>query len=456
MLTLRPCKDDELEAFKRLEDEHHEMGTTHSGGDTMRLIVEEDGHAVALMVWGSGSYRLKERDEYVGWTPALRASRQKLVVCNRRFTLLVPAGTRPNLASQILGLAVRELPGLWLKRFGYVPLLAETFCDIEAHAGTCYKAAGWTPLGKTRGFSRTRQSRDWYVPNGRPKTLWVKELRPDARELMLAPHPPAECAKACDCDSYGVLPLALGPSATLHEALSHVPDPRRSNRHFLIGTMLTLATMGMMSGAWTLSAIVRFCNRLTIPQRKQVGLPRAKGGSYRPVPSYKAFYNLLRQLDPDEYAKALTAWLSAHAGTLPRQLALDGKFLPNALGVVTAWEPEEGRPLGVAFATAKEGDGEHCELRTARKLLSWMPLENATVTADALHCQNETAQEIVARGGEYLLQAKNNRKAVLDAARRSAAAAEAAGTGEKTTRPTPATAASNAASPSSARSPATP
>jgi len=368
----------------------------------------------------------------------------------------VPAGTRPNLASQILGLAVRKLPGLWLERFGYEPLLAETFCDIEAHAGTCYKAAGWTPLGRTRGFSRTRQSRDWYVSNGRPKTLWVKELRPDARDAMIAAHPPAECAKACDCDSYGVLPLALGPSATLHEALSHVPDPRRSNRHFLIGTMLTLVTMGMMSGAWTLAAVVRFCDRLKLRQRKELGLPRAKNGTYRPVPSYKAFYNLLRQLDPDEYAKALTAWLSAHAGTLPRQLALDGKFLPNALGLVTAWDPEAGRPVGVAFATQKEGDGEHCELRTARKLLSWMPLENALVSADALHCQNETARDIVAQGGEYLLQAKDNRKAVLAAARRSAAAAEAAGTGKKTTRPTPATAASNAGSPSSARSTATP
>ena len=457
MLTLRICKDEELEAFKRLEDKHHQMGRTHSGGDTMRLFVEEDGKPVALMVWGSASYRLKERDEYVGWTPSLRAARQKLVVANRRFTLLAEAGSRPNLASQVLGLAVRKLPEMWLEQFGYMPLLAETFCDIEAHAGTCYKAAGWTPLGKSKGFSRTRRYRDWYVPNGRPKTLWIKELRPGALDLMLAPQPPPECAKACDCDAHGILPLALEPSATLHEALSHVPDPRRGNRHFGIGTMLTLLTMGVMSGAWNLPGVLRFCKRLTMRQRAELGLPRQKGSrTYRPIPSYSAFYNLLRQLSPDAYGQALTAWMSAQAGTLPRQLALDGKFLCNALGIVTAWDPEDGRPLGVAFATQKEGDGDNCELRTARKLLSWVPMENATVTADALHCQNETAQDIVARGGEYLLQAKGNRKAVREAAQRSAAAAEAAGTVKKTTRPTAATAASSAGPRTSAPPPATP
>ena len=456
MLTLRPCRDEELEDFKRLEDEHHEMGQTHSGGNTMRLIAEDDGQKVALMVWGSASYRLKERDVYVGWTAALRAARQKLVVANRRFTLLVPAGSRPNLASRVLGLAVRELPGLWRERFGYEPLLAETFCDIEAHAGTCYKAAGWTPLGRTQGFSRTRQTRDWYAFHGKPKTLWVKELRPGARDLMIAAVPPPECAKACDCDAYGVLPLPLGPTATLHEALCRVRDPRKSNRHYPIGTMLTLLTMGMMSGAWSLPAVLRFCHRLTLRQRGELGLPRRKDGSYRPIPSYSAFYNLLGQLDPDEYARALTAWMSAHAGLLPRQLAVDGKFLSNALGLVTAWDPEADRPVGVAFATQKEGDGDQCELRTVRKLLSWVPLENATVTGDALHCQNETAQTIVARGGEYLLQAKGNREAVRKAALRSLAAAEAMGTGGKTTRPTAATAASNAGSPGSAGRETTP
>ena len=85
-----------------------------------------------------------------------------------------------------------------------------------------------------------------------------------------------------------------------------------------------------------------------------------------------------------------------------------------------------------------------------------MPLENATVTADALHAQNQTAQEIVARGGEYLLQAMGNRAAVRTAALRSLAAAEALGTGKKTTPPTADTAATNAESRKSAASSAIP
>ena len=43
MLTLCPCKEEEVEAFNRREDKHHEMAKTHSGCDTMRLFAEEDG-----------------------------------------------------------------------------------------------------------------------------------------------------------------------------------------------------------------------------------------------------------------------------------------------------------------------------------------------------------------------------------------------------------------------------
>jgi hypothetical protein len=33
-------------------------------------------------------------------------------------------------------------------------LLAETFTDIEAFEGTCYKAAAWQPCGITKGCGR--------------------------------------------------------------------------------------------------------------------------------------------------------------------------------------------------------------------------------------------------------------------------------------------------------------
>ena len=39
-------------------------------------------------------------------------------------------------------------------------------------------------------------------------------------------------------------------------------------------------------------------------------------------------------------------------------------------------------------------------------------LTNAVITADALHCQRDTAREIVAKGGDYILQVKDNQKTV--------------------------------------------
>ncbi|WP_018289815.1 Druantia anti-phage system protein DruA [Verrucomicrobium sp. 3C] len=58
--------------------------------------------------------------------------RLKLIVQNRRFLLFAPKGQAPNLASQALGAALRALPGQWRDRFGYTPLLTESFTDPEA------------------------------------------------------------------------------------------------------------------------------------------------------------------------------------------------------------------------------------------------------------------------------------------------------------------------------------
>ena len=430
MLKIRKIRDEEKPRFNKLEGEYHYMGETHSGGDTLRLVFEEDGEWKALMVWGSACYRLKDRDEWIGWTPTARAERQKLVVQNRRFTIPARKGAEPNLASQALALATRELPRLWREAFGYEPLLAETFCDMEVSSGTCYRAAGWTPLGKTKGFTRTRQSRDFYVPNDRPKSLWVKPLRKDAVALMGGTELPRECAKGADSDAWGVLPLQDAACESLHEALCRVPDPRKPNASFHIGSLLSILAMGVMSGHRDLAGIVRMGQRLTQRQRVMLGLPRygkraaRVGGvpsNYRKTPSVSAMRNLLMQLDADALARVLGEWLRANEGRLPRQLAMDGKFIGDVVGVVSITDVETGVPVAMGVASEKKGEGERCEQRVAQRLVRSLELTGALVSSDALHCQNETNRGIVEAGGEALVQVKGNQPSALASAKAIAA-----------------------------------
>ena len=408
----------EHKRFDSLLGSYHYLGESRAVGDSMRMVAEIAGEWVGLLMWGSAAYRLKARDEFIGWTPTQRAQRQKLIVQNRRFLLLGERGEHPNLASYILGAVVRELPRLWFEAFGYEPLLAETFTDIEAYEGTCYKASGWQALGLTKGYSRHRA--DFYVPNDRPKKLWVRQLCKDAPARLRAMDLPELCRKGARSDADGVLPLQKQQIESLYQALRTVPDPRASNRTFHIGSILTIVAMAIFSGHHNLVQIVRFANRLRIDQRRQLGLPRfSPDSSYRKVPSYKVFYNLLRKIDIDAFAQCLSQWLARHAGTLPTALALDGKFIRNTVGVVCLVDHETGVPRAMAKASHKEGEGQDCELKAAQRIIrAESDLSNTLITADALHCQRQTAGEIVERGGEFILQVKDNQKTVHQLAAR--------------------------------------
>ena len=411
-VQIRVIKARERKRFEELMGEYHYLGEGHSAGDTMRMVAERDGEWVGLLMWGSACYRLKPRDEHIGWTSTQRAQRQKLIVQNRRFALLSDRGQNPNLASHILGAAIRELPRLWFEAFGYQPLLAETFSDIEAFEGTCYRAAGWQPLGLSKGYSRHRA--DFYVLNERPKKLWVRELRPNATSLLRAMTLPDACIKGAQSDADGVLPIKQPQVESLHEALCKVPDPRARNRTFHIGAVLTIVAMAIFSGHTNLMQIVRFANRLHNDQRKELGLPIfKKGSSYRKVPSYKVFYNLLRILDIDAFAQCLSQWLSQHSGTLPAALALDGKFIRDTVGVVCLVDHETGVPRAMIKASKKEGEGKDCEIKAAQRMIESQPdLSNTVTTADALHAQRRMASGIVERGGEFIVQVKDNQKTV--------------------------------------------
>ena len=144
-----------------------------------------------------------------------------------------------------------------------------------------------------------------------------------------------------------------------------------------------------------------------------MGLPRKKNTLFYRVPGYKVYYNLLKHLDMEAFADVLSQWLQAHSGSLPAALAMDGKMVRETVGIVCLVDHETGVPQAMATMSKKEGEGGRCELKVSQQLINQMPdLNGKLITGDALNCQVKTAQDILAQGGDYLLQVKDNQKRV--------------------------------------------
>ena len=350
-LEVRPALPVEMQRIATLLNDEHYLGAGRQVGRTLVQIVHHRERWATILVWGPAAMKLIDRDEWIGWTQRQRAERLGLIVQNRRF--LVLAETRmPNLASRAMGIALRQLPDQWQEKHGYHPLLAETFTDIESFEGTCYKASNWEPCGLTKGFERHHRA-DFYREHKRPKKLWLKTLSRNTRVILTGIDLPAAYQPGCDLQTAErALPLKKAHLESLRDALRNVPDPRAGNRSWPISTLLTLICMGLFAGRTSLAAIHRYGQFLTPQQRGWLNfLPKLRGRPGRRAPSYKALYNLLGQLDPNALADTLNGWLAAHHGTLPRALAIDGKYIRDLLLTLALSEHESGAPVAVTIAS---------------------------------------------------------------------------------------------------------
>jgi hypothetical protein len=411
-MVVRVLADDQIQWFDGLLRDHHYLGAGRSVGDYLRQVVEIDGKPAALLVWGPACYALKDRDLWISWSATQRLERLKLIVQNRRFLVLHARGDSPNVASKTMAAALRVLPGQWHEQFGYRPLLAESFTDPEAYAGTCYKASNWEPVGHSAGYSRHRA--DFYIPNDRPKRLWLRALVPEARQLLRAVELPADCTAGLTAPPSGTLPVNAGQMDSLLDVFRRAPDPRDANTRYRIGPVLSLIAMALLAGRREIAEIARFARTLSQPQRRRLGLPCKKGTrAFHEVPGYGVFYQVLTRMDPEAFATLLNGWLQSRSGTLPQALALDGKMIRDHIGLLTLAQHEDGAPQAVAVYDQKEGT-PRCELTAATGLLEKLPaLDGKIITADPLHCQRHHARTIVEKGGDYLLQIKGNQPNLL-------------------------------------------
>lgn len=144
-------------------------------GAQLRYFVDSQDGVVALLAFSAAAWRAGDRDNYIGWDEPHRKKNLHLVVSNSRF-LILPWIHSKGLASRVLSLAARRLPADWQARYNYRPVLLETFVERDRFKGTCYKAAGWTCVGETKGRGKLDIANEYKLP---VKTIWIKPLEGD-------------------------------------------------------------------------------------------------------------------------------------------------------------------------------------------------------------------------------------------------------------------------------------
>lgn len=179
--------------FQQYVERYHPLGYQVPYGAQLRYFARRQnppGHILACLLFTSAAWRMAPRDEWIGWNDEAREANLPLVVNNARF-LILPWVEVPHLASHILALASRQLPGDWLEAYGQRPVLLETLVD-RPYQGTCYRAANWILVGRTQGRGRMDRLNEAKLTR---KDILLYPLAEDCRRRLCQPPPPSPAVR---------------------------------------------------------------------------------------------------------------------------------------------------------------------------------------------------------------------------------------------------------------------
>lgn len=170
--------------WNQLIRDHHYLGYTPLAGAQIRYLAATPAAGpVAALAFAASAWTCGPRDRYIGWDPATRRANLNLICGNARF-LIRPDVTVPNLASRLLGAITRRLPADWHARYGYAPVLAETFVETGRFTGASYRAANWTHVGQTKGRGKLDRRHEHALP---VKDIYLYPLHRRWRQILTTP-----------------------------------------------------------------------------------------------------------------------------------------------------------------------------------------------------------------------------------------------------------------------------
>jgi predicted transposase YbfD/YdcC len=196
------------------------------------------------------------------------------------------------------------------------------------------------------------------------------------------------------------------------DCFADLPDPRTGNaKHYKLLDVLTIALTAAICGAESCTDFADFAADREDLFREFLDLERG-------LPSHDTFSRIFGLLDPVAFATCFGRFVDDLGAAGAGVVAIDGKTLRRSFDAAGARSPLAAVS---AFASASElvvghqgyrpGEGDS-EILAARKVLTCLDLQGVLVTADAIHCQRETAEIVQERGGDYLFALKDNRPAL--------------------------------------------
>jgi hypothetical protein len=194
--TARECEPLELalvegkqesRLWREQMERYHYLGWRVPFGANLRYWARNRDRELACLLWTSPAWKMQARDAWISWSDQQRQRNLQSVVNHSRF-LILPWVRVKGLASKILGLSARQLPGDWEARYGRRPLLLETLIDAARFRGTCYRAANWIHVGETAG--RGRMDREHSKHGHLVKDIYLYPLIPNVKQQLCSDRLP--------------------------------------------------------------------------------------------------------------------------------------------------------------------------------------------------------------------------------------------------------------------------
>ena len=197
----------------------------------------------------------------------------------------------------------------------------------------------------------------------------------------------------------------------LQEAFLQVKDPRRGPaQKYNLKEMILMAICAVLCGCDGRVDIADWCEEEEAWLKTFLVL--ANG-----TPSHDTFGDVFLVLDATVFEHCFRHWIASIVGTVEGVVAFDGKTVRGSKnGANTALHMVSAYATALGVSLGQEGSaGKGNELAAIKALLNTMVLKGCIVTLDALGCQTEIAEKIVAQGGDYVLAVKDNQKNLSDA-----------------------------------------